>query len=44
MPAFALAIAALVAFAHRDNFARIRKGTEPRLGKLWLFGPRDRSR
>jgi glycerol-3-phosphate acyltransferase PlsY len=40
--AFALAMAALVAFAHRDNFARMRAGTEPRSEKLWLFAPRRR--
>jgi glycerol-3-phosphate acyltransferase PlsY len=37
---FGLAAAALVAFAHRGNFARIRAGTEPRAEKLWLFRPR----
>jgi glycerol-3-phosphate acyltransferase PlsY len=41
--AFALAMALLVAFAHRGNFARIRAGTEPRVQRLWLFGPRKSS-
>jgi glycerol-3-phosphate acyltransferase PlsY len=40
MLAFALAMAALVVVAHRGNLARMRAGTEPRLAKLWLFGPR----
>ncbi len=39
--AFTLAMTALVAFAHRDNFTRIRAGTEPRATKLWLFRPRN---
>jgi glycerol-3-phosphate acyltransferase PlsY len=38
--AFGLAVAALVAFAHRGNFARMFAGTEPRAGRLWLFRPR----
>lgn len=38
--AFTLAAALLVAWAHRDNLARVRAGTEPRLLKLWLFRPR----
>jgi glycerol-3-phosphate acyltransferase PlsY len=38
--AYTLAIAALVAFAHRGNFARIRAGTEPRQETLWLLKPR----
>jgi glycerol-3-phosphate acyltransferase PlsY len=41
---FALAMAALVAFAHRGNLARMRAGTEPRLEKLWLFRPRGDAR
>ena len=41
--AFSLAMALLVAFAHRSNFARIRAGTEPRAQRLWLFGPRKSS-
>jgi glycerol-3-phosphate acyltransferase PlsY len=40
MLAFAIAMAALVVFAHRGNLARMRAGTEPRLAKLWLFRPR----
>ena len=42
--AYAAAMAALVAFAHRGNFARMRAGTEPHMGKLWLFAPRGRPR
>ena len=42
--AYALAMALLVAFAHRGNIARIRAGTEPRAQRLWLFGPRKSSR
>ena len=38
--AFTLAMAALVAFAHRSNFTRMRAGTEPRFQRLWLFAPR----
>jgi glycerol-3-phosphate acyltransferase PlsY len=42
LSAYAIAMAALVAFAHRGNIARIRAGSEPRTLKLWLFGrPRD---
>jgi len=41
--AFTLAMAALVAFAHRSNFARMRAGSEPRLTRLWLFAPRRSS-
>jgi len=40
MIAFTLAMAALVAFAHRGNFARMRSGSEPRFTRLWLFRPR----
>jgi glycerol-3-phosphate acyltransferase PlsY len=39
-PAFGIAAAALVTFAHRGNLARIRAGIEPRAGRLWLFRPR----
>jgi glycerol-3-phosphate acyltransferase PlsY len=42
--AFALAMAALVVFAHRGNLARMRAGSEPRLEKLWLLRPRGRAR
>jgi glycerol-3-phosphate acyltransferase PlsY len=38
--AFTLAMAALVIYAHRDNIRRLRTGDEPRLARLWLFGPR----
>lgn len=41
---FGVAAAALVAFAHRGNLARIRAGTEPRAEKLWLFRPRGQHR
>jgi len=41
--AFTVAMALLVGWAHRGNFARIRSGTEPRLEKLWLFRPRGPS-
>lgn len=41
--AFTLAMAALVAFAHRSNFARMRAGREPRLTRLWLLAPRKPS-
>src|SRR4029453_4493057 len=37
-------VAALVAFAHRGNFARIRAGTEPREKRLWLLKPRGSER
>jgi glycerol-3-phosphate acyltransferase PlsY len=39
--AFGLAMTALVAFAHRGNFARMRAGTEPRATKIWLFRGRS---
>jgi glycerol-3-phosphate acyltransferase PlsY len=42
--AYAVAMAILVAFAHRGNFSRIRAGTEPRVQRLWLFRPRKSSR
>jgi glycerol-3-phosphate acyltransferase PlsY len=38
--AFTIAMALLIGWAHRGNFARMRAGTEVRLGKLWLFRPR----
>lgn len=38
--AFALAMAALIVWAHRSNIARMRAGSELRLGRLWLLGPR----
>ena len=41
---YAIAVAALVAWAHRGNFARMRARTEPRLQKLWLLRPRVRGR
>jgi glycerol-3-phosphate acyltransferase PlsY len=44
MLVFAIAITALVGYAHRDNFARIRAGTEPRAERLWLFGQRGRKK
>ena len=44
LAAYAIAMATLVAFAHRGNFARMCAGTEPRLLKLWLFRPREDAR
>ena len=44
LPAFGLATAALVAWAHRGNFARMRAGTEPRANRIWLFRPRGAPR
>ena len=44
LAAYAIAMAALVAFAHRGNFARMRAGIEPRVLKLWLFRPREDAR
>ena len=41
---YAIAMAALVAWAHRGNFARMRARKEPRLQKLWLLRPRERGR
>jgi glycerol-3-phosphate acyltransferase PlsY len=35
---FAVAAAALVAYSHRANFARMSAGTEPRARRLWLLG------
>ncbi len=37
---WALAMAALVVFAHRSNIARMNAGREPRLERLWLLRPR----
>ncbi|MGQ0430065.1 MAG: glycerol-3-phosphate 1-O-acyltransferase PlsY [Gammaproteobacteria bacterium] len=37
---FALAMAAFIIWAHRSNIARMRAGSEPRLARLWLLGPR----
>ena len=42
--AFTLAMTALVAVAHRDNFRRMRAGAEPRASRLWLFARRGRGR
>ena len=44
LAAYAIAMAALVAYAHRGNLARMRAGTEPRELKLWLFRPREGAR
>ena len=38
--AYALAMAALIVWAHRGNLARMRAGTEPRTERLWLRRPR----
>jgi glycerol-3-phosphate acyltransferase PlsY len=40
---FGIAVAALVAYTHRANIARMRAGTEPRARRLWLFGRGRRS-
>lgn len=37
---FGLVTAALIAFTHRANIARMRAGTEPRARRLWLLGSR----
>jgi glycerol-3-phosphate acyltransferase PlsY len=42
--AFGIAMALLVAWAHRGNLARMRAGQEPRAERLWLLRPRSRSR
>lgn len=42
--AYTVAMALLVAWAHRGNFARIRAGTEPHLERLWLLRPRGKPR
>ncbi len=42
--AYSLAMAVLIAWAHRANVARMRAGTEPRFNRLWLFRPRGRAR
>ena len=38
---FAIAMAALVVFAHRSNIGRMNAGTEPRMNRLWLLRPRN---
>lgn len=35
---FGVCSAALIAFTHRSNIARMLAGTEPRARRLWLFG------
>jgi glycerol-3-phosphate acyltransferase PlsY len=37
---FCVCIAALVIYTHRGNIARMRKGQESRVRRLWLFRPR----
>lgn len=37
---FTVAMAAFIVWAHRGNIARMRAGTELRLGRLWLLRPR----
>jgi acyl phosphate:glycerol-3-phosphate acyltransferase len=37
---FGVLSAALITFTHRSNIARMRAGKEPRVRRLWLFGPR----
>jgi glycerol-3-phosphate acyltransferase PlsY len=41
---FGVAVAALVAFTHRSNIARMRAGTEPHARRLWLLGRRRSGR
>jgi glycerol-3-phosphate acyltransferase PlsY len=41
---YALAMALLIAWAHRGNLARMRAGTEPHLNRLWLLRPRGQAR
>lgn len=41
---YSLAMALLVAWAHRGNLARMRAGTEPHLNRLWLLRPRGQAR
>ena len=36
----AIAVAALIVFAHRSNIGRMNAGTEPRANRLWLLRPR----
>jgi glycerol-3-phosphate acyltransferase PlsY len=36
----AIAMAALIVFAHRSNIGRMNAGTEPRMNRLWLLRPR----
>ena len=38
--ALAIAMAALIVFAHRSNIGRMNAGTEPRMNRLWLLRPR----
>lgn len=38
MLTFGVLSAALIAFTHRSNIARMKAGTEPRVRRLWLFG------
>lgn len=37
---YSLAMAVLVAWAHRGNIARMRAGIEPRMKRFWLLRPR----
>ena len=37
---FGVLSAALIAFTHRSNIARMRAGTEPRARRLWMLGLR----
>jgi acyl phosphate:glycerol-3-phosphate acyltransferase len=37
---FSVLVTLLVVFTHRSNIARMRRGTEPRARRLWLFGRR----
>lgn len=44
MLVFSLAMAVLIAWAHRGNIARMQAGAEPRMNRLWLLRPRTRER
>jgi glycerol-3-phosphate acyltransferase PlsY len=39
--AFALAMAAFLAWTHRSNIGRMRRGSEPHMTGLWLLRPRN---
>ena len=42
--AFAVLMAAFIAWTHRENIARMRAGNENRARRLWLLRPRDGQR
>ena len=39
---FGVLVTTLIVYTHRGNIARMRKGTEPRARRLWLFGRNGR--